>query len=271
MKYYSILLTSIFFPGSALLSGCTTTNTTDVTSVQPVSTGTIIGYVSLEDMNCYALTSFAGATAELIGTKKTAISDSAGNCIFDSVPAGYYYMSFQKPGFTRYVTNEPFDFVGAGTLRNGADNGSIEEIDNWKTTLNTPSITKDSALNDTIFALAFPQNSTAILDSAGKNVVTGANTVWGFFSKSPNINYEDSATFFVAEQSRVEQDAGILLGPNFTINAKQAHSGDTVYLIVYPLQCGDYSYTFTYYDQDSVKTAYNNLGRPSNTVKVILP
>ena len=79
-------------------------------------------------MDCSMSASSAGVTVAILGTKFTAISDSAGTFTFDGVPAGYYSFQFSKLGFTTFVQSS-VPFVGSGTLEEGVS-AQLVRIDN---------------------------------------------------------------------------------------------------------------------------------------------
>jgi hypothetical protein len=266
MKHHRILFGSIFFVAFALLPGCTTTNTTDVTTVAPASTGQIISTVTLREMDCSLSASNLGVTVAILGTKFSAVSDSAGKFTFDSVPAGYYSFLFSKPGFTSYVRST-VAFIGTGTLTN-AVNGYLERINNWKTTLSPPTISKiaGSTAADSDFQLSFPSGVANILDSSGNIVPLGVGgEILAFFSKSPSINYMDTSTYFSSTFGSISENS------NLEIDGTYVRDGDTLYFLGYPYTSCQPDFQASYYVGDTLKTLYPGLGPPSNTMKIVLP
>ncbi len=275
MNYHSILLASSLLTGSALLSGCTTTNTTDVTSVQPVSTGTMIGRVYLLEMDGTASASSAGATVGILGTTHKALTDSTGRFVLDSIPAGYYNLQFSKPGFTESITS-PQPFVGADTMW-GAANAVLYRINNWKTTLSQPTMTVENFENygpgdtlvDTLFYLETAPGTpnATVLDSSGKNLVTSSfsPTLALFIGRNPNINYLDSSTYSSWTYTTVSISATYWL-LNFSSNQILS---DTLYVIAYPIS-GETPF-FQYIYNGVEETTFTGFGPPSNVVKVVLP
>lgn len=266
MKRHPILRGSIFFTAFSLISGCTTTNTTDVTNVAPGSTGQIISTVTLREMDCSLSASYAGVTITILGTKFSSVSDSTGIFSFDSVPAGYYSFLFSKPGFTNGVRST-VPFIGTGILVNDV-NATLERINNWKTTLSPPTISKVavSPTTDSDFQLSFPSGVANVLDSSGNIVALGAEgEILAFFSKSPSINYRDTSTYFSYSFGSISENS------NLIINGTYAHDGDTVYVLGYPYSQCQPDFQYTYYVGDTLKTGYSGLGPPSNTMKIVLP
>jgi|GEM_PF-2546887 len=270
MKHHPILLSGIFFTAFALISGCSTTNTPDVTNVAPVSTGRIVGSVYLHEMDCSASASSAGVTVAILGTKFTAISDSAGIFTFDSVPAGYYTFQFSKPGFTNYFQTD-VPFVGSGTLRDLV-NGQLVRINNWKTTLFTPTVSKvlPQYSLDSQFQFNFPSGAANVFDSSGKTPALDNGDILLYFGKSPAINYMDTSTYFATSYGNAYGNNNVYLYPNSP--STYPHDGDTVYFVGYPIsQCYGSQYRFTYYIGDTLKTGYAGFCPSSNTVKIVLP
>jgi hypothetical protein len=272
MKHHPILRASIVVAAFAIISGCSTTNTTDVTSVQPVGTGTIIGTVTLHEMDCNTSASSAGVTVAILGTTFTAVSDSVGTFTFDSVPAGYYSFQFSKPGFTTYVQSS-VPFVGSG-IQAGYVNANLVRINNWKTTLSTPTVAKipdppPYAL-DSEFQFHSPSGVGNVLDSSGNLPNLEYGQILLYFSKSPAINYMDTATYFATSSGTVTGNNYVYLYPNSS--STYPHDGDTVYVVGYPVsECYGSQYKYMYYIGDSLKTGYAGNGPPSNTLKLVLP
>lgn len=240
----------------SLIYGCTKT-----TEVASVSTGQIVGSVQLQELDCSFSASSAGVNVQILGTTFATVTDSAGAFVFDNLPAGYYSISFSKTGFTKYVLS-PVEFVGAGTLHNVY--AGLDRINNWKTTVNPPTITKDfSDPPDTNFVMSFASNPPVILDSSGNNAGTGA--IYCFIGKSPNINYQDSSTYIAWTESNYL--------PEIKINTTRAKDGDTIYMVAYPAQTYCYGgyFNYSYYSGDTLKTQFCGFGPPSNVIKLVLP
>jgi len=261
MKNYQVFHASILFSAIAFISGCSTT------SVQPVSTGQIVGTVELHEMDCSASTSSAGVTVQILGTKFTAVSDSSGTFKFDDIPGGYYSFQFSKPGFTTYVQSS-VPFIGSGTLEEYV-NGQLIRINDWKTTLSPPTISKFAAYPppDSGFLFNFPSGFANVLDSSGNFVdFRSGGYIILYFSKSPAINYMDTGTYFTTSEATTSGNNNVYLFP------KYVHDGDTVYFVGYPLSnCYAGQNQYTYYVGDTLKTGYAGYGPPSNTGKVVLP
>ena len=264
MKKHSILLASIFFIALAVASGCKT-----VTEVQPASTGSIIGWVGLFEMDGSKSASSAGVDVNILGTNRHAITDSAGNYIFDNLPAGYYSMRFTKAGFSSSVSG-PQEFVGADTLPNGPE-AFLYRINNWKVTLghvtDTEALNPDYSLDTTFFVVA-PKNTSAytVLDSAGKPVsmyyTSGGPVVALFVGRTPNIDYRDSTSYFSWTQTTS--------GYGTVTYFQSPHPRpDTVYMIAYPISGS--SAKFIYFSGGTYKSEFTGFGPASNVVKFVLP
>src|ERR1035437_3859625 len=166
MKHHPILCGSVCFTLFALVSGCSTTNLTDVTNVAPVSTGQIVGWVQLQEMDCSTSASPAGVNVALMGTSIKAVSDTTGTFTLDSVPAGYYALDYTKPGFQEFIES-PVVFVGAGTAHGFGT--VLGRIKNWKTSLGWPAVTQAyyPIPDDTQFTIGFRSDSSTFVDSSG--------------------------------------------------------------------------------------------------------
>jgi hypothetical protein len=246
------------FSAIALLSGCTTTTT--VTEVQPASMGKIIGSVQLVEMDCTPSASSAGATVALLGTNYTAITDSSGNWVLDSIPAGYYTIHISKPGFEEYFDGL-FPFVGAGTdiFARGL---TLARIRNWKVTFSPGTAVRSIFIGPSTSDTSFNWVDTAtVVDSAGTDRST-TTTLYYFFGKSPAINYANPSSILFYFSGSYFQIEGI--------NATVSHSGDTLYGVTYPASCNDAN-VFDYYSGDTLKHTFTGFGPPSNVVKIVLP
>ncbi len=244
----------------ALLAGCTTTNTTQVTEVQPASTGKIEGSVQLVEMDCTPSASYAGVTVNLLGTNILAVTDSAGNWALDSVPAGYYTMHISKSGFEEYFAG-PFPFVGAGTDIFAA-NLTLARIRNWKVTLSPVTISRSIFIAPTYSDTSFPcSNTPNVVDTAGNDYSNTANLYY-FVGRKPTVSYADEGDWV-----NFGNDPGIIY-PN--LGNPNEHSGDTLYMVAYVATC-DNAVKSDYYSGDTLKAVFTGLGPPSNVVRFVLP
>src|SRR6476469_5708495 len=100
------------FPLVALLASCSSSSG-PITNVT-LSTGTMDGQMFLKDRQCNILPS-DGISVTFIGTSLKALTDTNGFWSVSGIPAGYYDITFSKPGF---ATAKWFDieFAGADTL-----------------------------------------------------------------------------------------------------------------------------------------------------------
>jgi hypothetical protein len=259
MKRKLILIAGFCFIVVALLSGCTTTNT--VTA--PPSTGQIIGSVQLEEMDCTPSKSSAGVTVQILGTKITAVSDSAGNFTLNGVPAGYWTIRYSKLGYSVLI-GLPDAFVGSGTLWLNPGGGNpvlLGRVPDWKTTLFAPIV--DTTTSTGYYYFSFPSNTPKVVDSSGNTVPNGATRLALFVGRQPSINYMDTNTYLDPRHGR---------NPAY-FNRSLAAGGDTLYMVAYPFACAYSGYTYqeTYYLGDTLKTEFLPIGPPSNTVKFVLP
>jgi hypothetical protein len=257
MSRYPIHLAGFCLILIAFTCGCKTT--TEITSVAPTSTGQIVGYVGLEEMDCTPSKSFAGVNVEILGTNTKAVSDSTGRFILDSVPAGYYSISFSKPGFSEYIQGR-VEFVGAGIL-NLVVGTQLGRMRNWNTTINAPTISI-SSIDTTNFLIQSSSSLPLVLDSAGDTLTNVANTLLYYFGNGPSISYQDASTYFIG---------GFNIGNGTTTASSSFFNpriGDTVYVVAYPPPCGLSGYT--YFVGDTLKSGLPDIGPSSNTVQTVI-
>ncbi len=232
---------------SAVFAGCT--KTTTIVEVQPPSTGKIEGSVQLEEMDCTPSASSAGVTVNLLGTTYSAITDSVGDFILDSIPAGYYTIHFSKPGFEEYYDG-PFPFIGAGTdiYSKGLE---IARIRNWKITLPSVTVTRNILISpsepDTTFWCV---DTPTVVDSSGidrsRNVA-----LYYYIGREPTVNYADRNSWFTYNSG--SNGAYLQVGP------PKNHSGDTLYMVAYASTCNGMN-MYNYYSGDTLKTIFTGLG-----------
>lgn len=246
-------------------AGCN--KTTQITEVQGASTGTMIGIVSLYEMDGTPSDSSAGVDVAILGTNRHATTDSTGHFVFDSLPAGYYQMEFTKPGFSTYITDLPEPFVGSDTLWLRQE-GTLYRINNWKVTIDSIQVTslvQPGNPPDTIFYLKSGASSFTVLDSNGKTFYANGQppTLTFFLGQTPNIDYHDTSTFFSRFFARQYNNT------NFMSIYSGSTKSDTVYLAAYPTS-GTSPFCF-YYSGDTMKYFFTGLGQRSNVVKIVLP
>jgi len=196
-----------------------------------------------------------------LGTGISAISDSTGKYVLEGVSAGYWTIHFSKPDFCDYYTY-PVEFVGNGVLQlwNAFAAPALGRTHNWNSTLAIPTITKSydpSVAPDTEFHITFAPGTSHVLDSTGKDHFSVYGTgLCSLVGKVPNINYQDSNSY-------------ISYRFNVWPTISNEHSGDTIYMVIYPVACGGSA--INYYVGDKLVTALTGLGPPSNTVQIVLP
>lgn len=246
----------------SIIAGCKTSTSV----VQPAGMGTLIGKVSLYEMDDSPSANSAGADVAILGTDRHATTDSTGHFVFDSLPAGYYQMRYTKPGFTTSVTYSPQPFVGADTDWLGHD-AQLYRVNNWKAVLSPQYLvdTFNSVYNsDSFFFLEYYSPGFAtVLDSNGKPpYITVGPGLFAFFAgRTPNIDYRDPSTYFAWH---AESGVGTYMEVD-----RPSGTSDTVYLVAYPMS-GVSPYV-TYYSADTLKTELTGFGPPSNVVKIVLP
>jgi len=130
--------------------------------------GTIAGYVVLNDSNRIRLAEGAGVTVSLDGTSFLGISDSRGFWTLSNVPAGIYNVDFSKAEFFRRKRYS-IQFVGGGTLY--LDDTYMGEIPR------TPIIG--------FLGTTFDSNNTIVFQGQLSSPTTIEKSVVILFSKSP--------------------------------------------------------------------------------------
>ena len=218
-------------------------------------------------MDCTPSASSAGVNVQILGTEISAVSDSSGSFVLSGIPAGYWSISFSKPGFSEIIQS-PVEFVGGGSLHLSS-NVEIERINNWKTTLSFPSKSKYPGYSS-LFSIDFPSGGPMVADSTGKNLFPIENVdIFFFVGSNPNVNYQDTSTYISWNYFNVSSNAGS--GGAYNFYSPRAHDGDTLYMIAYPtMPCGGI-YQYSYYVGDSLKTTFTGFGPASNIVKIVLP
>ncbi len=243
------------------IAGCTTTNTTQITESQPVSTGKIEGSVELVEMDCTPSASSAEAvTVELLGTPYSAITDSDGHFVLDSVPAGTYKLHLSKPGFEDYYY-WPFQTTGTKTVV-FTKPLELARIRNWKVTLSPVAVRRSIFIAPNYRDTSFPCSDTpTVVDSAGNDYSSTANLYY-FVGRHPTVNSADKSDWV-----NFGNDPGIIYPK---LGNPNEHSGDTLYLVAYVATCNN-AVSYDYYSGDTLKTEFTGLGPPSNVVKFVLP
>ncbi len=253
LSHFAILLSAI-----ALIAGCTTT--TNVTDVQTMSTGKIEGSVQLVEMDCSPSASSAGATVALLGTNYATQSDSNGNWVLDSIPAGYYTIHISKPGFEEYFDGL-FPFVGGGTdiFARGL---TLARIRTWKVTLSPVAVRRSIFIAPNYMDTSFPCSDTPTVVDSARNDYSSTANLYYFVGRHPTVNSVDKSDWV-----NFGNDPGIIYPK---LGNPNEHSGDTLYLVAYVATCNN-AVSYDYYSGDTLKSVFSGLGPPSNVVKIVLP
>jgi hypothetical protein len=240
--------------------GCSDSSSTN-TSGGLGPTGILQGQVSqLRDARFRQVQDKSGVLVQVEGTSFSAITDTGGNWEIKNLPTSTYSISFSKPGYLT-IKNTSFQFVGGGIqvftgivlcqpltfsctldfISLPSPSGPVEGFFYGHTSDNTP----DSALINLYYIIS---------RSPSIEIDNGSTISRSFYSDQV---YASSATHDSSLSFKTLIYSGIL---------QQFHSGDTVYVRVFPSL-----FTQTYYDVYAKKDVITGYGEGSNILSAIMP
>jgi len=234
-----------------LFSSCTKKTTT--TDELPTPTQNLQGFVYLYNQFGQYQQSYAGVTVSLDSTSYTATTDSTGAYTLKNVPAGYYSITYSKPGYGTYKRSY-FEYL--------ADKANqLTDVNLYQNS--TSSIT-NLKLDSVVYS---PTNYGIELTgtiSSSASATQYANFIL-FVGTSPAVSPGNYAQVYTTSGfNNISTSFNYLFTPYSTLSA-----GQTIYIVVYGIAATSNSY---YVNPATGKYIYTSLGStPSNVASIVLP